>query len=87
MYKDFNLTGVVRIDYIFDTDTSELYVNEVNTIPGSMSGYLFRECGIDYTDLVDALVEEGKNRRDRDSKYLVTFDSELLSGKYFVSKG
>ena len=87
LYQDFYLSGVVRIDFIYDCNTNELYVNEVNTIPGSMSGYLFRECGIGYTELVDALIEEGKRRKTEQSNYLVTFDSDLLSGKYFVSKG
>ena len=87
LYDCFQLSGVVRVDYIYDNLTKELYVNEVNTVPGSMSGYLYRECGLSYVELVRAIVEEAKSKKIVQDEYLSTFDSELLSGKYFVSKG
>lgn len=87
LYECFDLSGVVRVDYIYDCVSGELYVNEVNTVPGSMSGYLYRECGLNYVELVRALVEEAKSKKIVQDEYISTFDSELLSGKYFVSKG
>ena len=86
LYDSFDLSGVVRVDYIYDGTSGELFVNEVNTVPGSLSGYLYRECGLSYTELVRALVEEGKSKKIAQDEYIATFDSELLSGKYFVSK-
>lgn len=41
--KMFNIKGVVRVDYIYDLDKDLLYVNEVNTIPGSFAFYLFED--------------------------------------------
>ena len=41
LYKSLNLCGVVRIDYIYDTDTKKLYLGEANTIPGSLGYYFF----------------------------------------------
>lgn len=87
LYECFDLNGVVRVDYIYDVLSNELYVNEVNTVPGSMSGYLYRECGLSYAELVRALVDEAKSKKDAQDEYICTFDSELLSGKYFVAKG
>ena len=86
LYEAFCLSGVVRVDYIYDTSNKCLYVNEANTIPGSLSGYLYRECGLTYVELVQALVDEAKAKKVKKDGYLSTFDSELLSGKYFVSK-
>ncbi len=57
IYKKLNLNGVVRIDYIYDQDSNLLYFNEVNTIPGSLSFYLFEPVGIDYLTLAETLIE------------------------------
>ena len=69
LYSALNLSGVVRVDYLFDLDKSELYVNEINTVPGSMAFYMFKPCGIEFSTLIDMMVEEarvkhGRERRD-----------------------
>ena len=87
IYESFRLSGVVRIDYLYDEKSNLLYVNEANTVPGSLSAYLYRECGLDYSEMIDAIVEEAKSRKKESGEYISTYDSDLLSGKYFVSKG
>ena len=54
------LRGVCRIDFLSD-GKDELYVNEVNTIPGSLSKYLFIEPPISFTKLLSDLVDEALN--------------------------
>lgn len=56
IYEKLDFNGVVRIDYIYDLDSKTLYFNEANTIPGSMSFYLFEPIGI-YISLVEILIE------------------------------
>jgi D-alanine-D-alanine ligase len=56
------LTGVVRVDLLLDEKTSELYVNEVNSIPGAMSLYLWAPQVPAATVLMDALVEARDKR-------------------------
>ncbi|WP_165067171.1 D-alanine--D-alanine ligase family protein [Marisediminicola senii] len=51
------LTGVVRVDLLLDEATGELFVNEVNSIPGAMSLYLWAPQAAAATVLTDALVE------------------------------
>lgn len=86
LYSDFNLSGVVRVDYIYNEEKNELYVNEVNTVPGSLSSNLFDKCGIEYEILADALIENAKAKHEEKSKYFNRFSSELLSGEYKVIK-
>ena len=43
LYLGLEMNGVVRIDYIFDTEKQKLYVGEVNAIPGSLGYYFFKE--------------------------------------------
>jgi D-alanine-D-alanine ligase len=52
--------GVARIDFLANED--ELYVNEVNTIPGSLSKHLFIDPPLSFLALLDDLVAEATNR-------------------------
>jgi D-alanine-D-alanine ligase len=56
-FELLNLSGVSRIDFIFDLKEQKLFVNEVNTIPGSLSFYLFQDLDIDFTSLNTKLIE------------------------------
>lgn len=59
-YKALDCEGMARVD-MFLTDTGEIYVNEVNTIPGftniSMYPKLWEEAGMSYSDLIDKLID------------------------------
>ena len=56
------LTGIVRVDLLLDEKTGELFVNEVNSIPGALSLYLWAPTVPAATALTDALVE-ARDRR------------------------
>jgi D-alanine-D-alanine ligase len=52
--------GMARVDFLLDGRTGELYVNEVNTIPGfttiSMYSQMWRASGVEYATLIDRLI-------------------------------
>lgn len=61
--------GVSRVDLIIDDDKKKVYVNEINTIPGSLSYYLWEAGGLSFERLMDRLVRLAlKRRRDSESK-------------------
>lgn len=72
-------TGVIRIDFFVNPSTEELFLIEPNTIPGSMSFYLWEATGLPYPQLVDRLVEiaeeTASDKRDR----VVSFESNILN--------
>ena len=71
--------GVSRVDLIIDDDTQKVYVNEINTIPGSLSYYLWEAAGLTFEQLLDRLVRLAlKRRRDNESKTL-TFDQNIFA--------
>jgi len=81
LFHLFECAGVVRIDFMIDEATDELYFNEINTIPGSFSFYLWEPSGVPFDELVDRLVEIAR-RRHREAKGRVqTYDVNLLSEK------
>lgn len=71
-------SGVTRIDFLIDSKSMELYVNEINTIPGSLSFYLWDKSGYNFTDLMDKLIEQSIERQRRREKMVFSFDTNLL---------
>ena len=76
IYTMLNMRGVVRIDYMFNTATKTLYFNEINTIPGSLSFYLYEPIGIDYITLIEDLIANATTPK----KYSY-FDTQILTKK------
>lgn len=73
-------SGVTRIDFMQDTETGEIWLNEVNTIPGSLSFYLWEPLGMKYTTLLDRLIELSLKRQREQENLTYTFESNVLSG-------
>ena len=86
-FKALGCMGVARIDFLNDKQTGELWVNEINTIPGSLSFYLWQEVGVSFAELMDELVSLAfKRQRERDA-LTFTYESNILSGTTFGTKG
>jgi D-alanine-D-alanine ligase len=73
-FKAVDGAGLARVDFLLDKDSGELYLNELNTIPGftkiSMYPKLWEATGIQYSSLVDRLIDlalQRKAERDRTS--------------------
>ncbi|MDQ0300323.1 D-alanine-D-alanine ligase [Salibacterium salarium] len=78
-FQILGCSGVSRIDFLIDQDTNVVYVNEINTIPGSLSFYLWEPAGKAYTTLTDQLIQLAlKRKRERD-KLVFSIDSNLFS--------
>lgn len=73
-------SGVTRIDFMQDTETGEIWLNEVNTIPGSLSFYLWEPLGMKYTTLLDRLIELSLKRQREQENLTYTFESNVLAG-------
>ncbi len=57
IYRKADMHGIVRIDYI--VYEGKIYVNEVNTVPGSLAYYLFADTISKFSSLLTSLIEEG----------------------------
>lgn len=81
IYKLFNLSGVVRIDYLYDNENNQLYVNEINNIPGSLAFYLFEPLNISFTKLLDILIQNAIINFNKKRKKITFFKSNILAKK------
>lgn len=71
--------GVSRIDFMIDKDNGDIFVNEINTIPGSLSYYLWEETGISFKELIDKLIALAlKRKRDIDRKTF-SYDTNIFA--------
>lgn len=80
-------SGVARVDFLMDGVTGEVYINEINTAPGSLSYYLWEECGMSFTELTDRLISLAlKKQRDKE-KLTFSFETNLLANVKLPSGG
>lgn len=61
-FKAVKGSGLARVDFFVDKETDEIYLNEINTMPGftniSMYPKLWENCGLTYSELLDRLIEQ-----------------------------
>ena len=68
IYKTLNFRGIVRFDYIIKGD--DIYVSEINTVPGSLSQYLLSENYSAFGDVLLSLIEQAKRDGEQADKKL-----------------
>ncbi|MHC1784421.1 MAG: D-alanine--D-alanine ligase family protein [Anaerolineaceae bacterium] len=71
VFTSIDCAGLGRVDFLVDRDNGDIFVNEINTIPGftqiSMYPKLFEASGISYSELIDRLIQLALERKmDRD---------------------
>ncbi len=80
--------GVARIDFMLDKSTGKIYLNEINTIPGSLAFYLWEPVGLHYGDMLDRLVDLALKRARENKSINFSFDTNILENASFGgSKG
>lgn len=78
--------GVCRIDFLLNSNTDEVFVNEVNTIPGSLAYYLWEPTGKSYPALLDDLIRIALLRSRRKEKNIYSYSSNILAQGGFKGK-
>ncbi len=87
IFRMMDCKGCVRIDYMYDRDSGELYITEINTIPGSLAFYLWENAGMPYRKLIDRLVECAKRAHSDKNQATYAYTSDILRGATLGAKG
>ena len=77
IYSTLNMTGVIRIDYF--VKDGKVWVNEVNTVPGSMAYYLYSNKTEDFLKMLDKLIKTAIERKEKDGTLIKEFKSGILN--------
>ncbi len=85
IYDDFGFEGVIRVDYLMDKTNNKIYVNEINSIPGSLAYGLWQE---KYSPLQygNALVAQAITDYRNKCAFTYTFPSIVLNGGFGKKK-
>lgn len=77
-FETIGAFGVARVDVLTRPDEGIFFVNEMNTLPGSLSFYLWRESGVSFPDLLELLITGAQKRHADKQRNTYTFESSLL---------
>ncbi|MBQ7330253.1 MAG: D-alanine--D-alanine ligase [Oscillospiraceae bacterium] len=77
-FKAIGGNGVARIDFMIDTADNTVYLNEINTIPGSLAFYLWKPVGVSYPQLLDRMIRLALKRAREEEDIVYSFDSNVL---------
>ena len=79
VFKVLGCSGVSRIDFLIDTKTDKVYVNEINTIPGALSYYLWEATGKPFEKELDEIIEIAIKRHRDKEKLTFSYDQNILA--------
>ncbi len=77
-FKAIDGAGVARIDFFVKEDTLEIWINEINTIPGSFAFYLWEHSGINFEGLMQSLIDIAAAGHAATQALMFTFESGML---------
>ena len=77
VYQKLGFSGVIRVDYILEN--GEVYLNEINSIPGSLSYYLFCKTTKEWSKVLSKLIASSLNEYARELTLTKKFKSGILS--------
>ena len=79
-FKALGSSGNSRIDFMIDSKTNKVSINEINSIPGSLAYYLWEAKDVSFTQLLDDMINIAvKDYKKRNSKTR-SFESNILQG-------
>ena len=80
-FKTFGSSGVARLDFLVNADSQKVYFNEINTIPGSFSFYLWEKSDISFKQLIDELIEIAIKNHQQKNGRVQSYETNLLNEK------
>lgn len=79
VFKVLGCSGVSRVDFLIDQETDKVYVNEINTIPGALSFYLWEASGKSFEKELDEIIEIAIKRHRDKEKLTFSYDQNILA--------
>ncbi len=78
-FKVLGCSGVARVDFLMDKETEEVYVNEINTIPGALSYYLWEASGKTFEEELEQVIDIAIKKHAQKEKLTVSYDQNILA--------
>jgi D-alanine-D-alanine ligase len=78
-FQALRCCGVARVDFLMDASNGNVWVNEINTIPGSLSFHLWEPAGVSNSQLLDRLIELALKRERENAAITYSFETNILA--------
>ncbi len=78
VFKALNVKGVVRVDFLIDNMEDKIYINEINTIPGSMACYLWKYDGYEFYRIIDEMIDIAEKEHAEKNRNTYTYHSAIM---------
>lgn len=79
IYRALGCSGISRIDFLIDNNIQKIYVNEINTLPGTLYAHNWKKAGISNVELVTKLISLAEERFNARQKIHYVFNSNILN--------
>lgn len=77
-YRTLGCSGTARVDFLIEGVSRRVYVNEVNTLPGSLYAHNWKKVGVSGVELVTRLIALAEERFTLRQSTTYVFDSDIL---------
>ena len=81
IFEAFGASGLARLDFLLNPDQEKIYFNEINTIPGSFSFYLWEESGYSFREILLKLIAISRDVHKEKNRRVQSYETNLLSQK------
>ena len=78
-FRVLSCHGVARVDVMINDNSGDIYVNEINAIPGSFSFYLWEATGVPFDELMDKLVSLALKRKREQANKTVSYSQNIFA--------
>ncbi|MGR3304454.1 MAG: D-alanine--D-alanine ligase family protein [Candidatus Scalindua sp.] len=78
-FKAIDCCGISRVDFLVNQKKDEIFLNEINTIPGSISFYLWEASGITFSELIDKLINLALYIQKEKRKNTYSYNSKIIT--------
>lgn len=85
-FMAIDCSGNARLDFLID-EKENVYVNEINTVPGSISFYLWEPSGTSFKDLITELIDIAEKTHTEKEDNLYSYDVDLFNRKVLGNQG
>lgn len=80
-FKTIGGMGLSRVDFLVNLETEKFYINEINTLPGSLAFYLWEASGIKFSGLIDQLINFALEAFEDKQKTIYTYSTPVFLGR------
>ena len=78
-FKVLGCSGISRVDFLIDQEINKVYVNEINTIPGALSYYLWEATGGTFEERLEEVINIAIKRHNDREKLTFSYDQNILA--------